>query len=56
MWKLAKSGVLVTMVGLMSFTAHAENEKPYQVIDIRFFDGTIFFFSVHKHYILPYFV
>ena len=33
MWKLAKSGVLVTMVGLMSFTAHAENEKPYQVID-----------------------
>ena len=33
MWNLAKSGVLVTMVGLMSFTAHAENEKPYQVID-----------------------
>ena len=32
-WDLAKSSVLLTMVGLMSFTAHAENEKTYQVID-----------------------
>jgi len=41
MWNLAKSGVLVTMVGLMSFTAHAENEKPYQVIDGKISDNAM---------------